>query len=221
MGKPRVLPDHQCATCKKLFRPRNTDSKYCSSECGYNSLRRPEHVCQSCGKGFAGQYKEQKYCSTECASKGRAASKECACQQCGKLFQRPHGKTRAFCSRSCAMFARNAGKFAVLTPLTPRASSEWTKTTQGYVQSRRSRGRKLQHRVVMEQRLGRKLADNEHVHHKNGVRDDNRPENLELWRTKDPKGQRSEDVVNHILEQPEFAELDKTAIETALRRVLL
>ncbi len=57
-----------------------------------------------------------------------------------------------------------------------------------------------EHRYVMEQMLGRPLLPTESVHHRNGQRGDNRPENLELWTTSQPAGQRVADKVAWALE---------------------
>ena len=58
----------------------------------------------------------------------------------------------------------------------------------------------VEHREVMKEMLGRDLLPGENVHHKNGVRHDNRPENLELWVTFQPQGQRPEDLVAYAHE---------------------
>jgi hypothetical protein len=53
----------------------------------------------------------------------------------------------------------------------------------------------FEHILVAEGLLGRYLMDDETIHHRNGVRDDNRPENLELWTRPQPSGIRVSDAV--------------------------
>lgn len=70
----------------------------------------------------------------------------------------------------------------------------WVVQPDGYVRQLGPTGKPIyQHRYVMERHLGRELVNGENVHHKNGDRSDNRFENLELWNTRQPPGQRVED----------------------------
>jgi hypothetical protein len=63
----------------------------------------------------------------------------------------------------------------------------------------------------MEEHLGRELKRFENVHHRNGIRDDNRLENLELWTKPQAIGQRVTDLVTWMLENY------LTEIEVALK----
>lgn len=68
--------------------------------------------------------------------------------------------------------------------------------SDGYVLQRIDGRDRLMHRHVMEQYIGRPLLKSESVHHRNGVRSDNRIENLELWTTHQPMGQRAEELLS-------------------------
>ncbi|MFA5307032.1 MAG: HNH endonuclease signature motif containing protein [Candidatus Babeliales bacterium] len=108
---------------------------------------------------------------------GRTAGKA-ICEVCGKEFIRRLSKLREsihhYCSRAC----RNKRN------LTGEKNPTWKggrwQTPQGYIIINLPDGHTLEHRLVMELHLGRKLTDEELVHHKNGIKDDNRIENLEL-----------------------------------------
>lgn len=85
----------------------------------------------------------------------------------------------------------------------------WYLTGHGYVQRMRrvpnpeggrgTKERQYQHHVVWEEAHG-PLLENQNIHHKNGDRTDNRLENLELWDTSQPAGQRAEDKLAHARE---------------------
>lgn len=80
------------------------------------------------------------------------------------------------------------------------AKGNGTLTEDGYRRIRTPDGRRLlEHVYMMEQILGRRLLPRENVHHKNGRRADNRPENLELWVKPQPAGQRVADLVAFVV----------------------
>lgn len=111
------------------------------------------------------------------------------CEDCGKPVA---NHSRTMTCRKCRASRLRAG--AKVTRFT---------TAQGYAlltgywdhPNRNNRGHILEHVKVMSDMLGRPLEKGENVHHKNGVRDDNRPENLELWVVMQPSGQRATDLV--------------------------
>ena len=165
-------------------------------------------TCDNCGKTFnrrKGQESPRSFCSRECywksdyrtevvgagnRKRNPEALQTIPCENCGTPVTRyisSAGK-QSFCSRDCRWENRkkphvrqiNAAGYALV--YVGRDYPNASKT-----------GHMLEHRKVMAEHLGRPLFATENVHHLNGVKDDNRPENLELWTRSQPQGQRVED----------------------------
>lgn len=75
-----------------------------------------------------------------------------------------------------------------------------TITKKGHPNQMDIKGRIREHVYIMSEYIGRPIVKGESVHHKNGIRDDNRIENLELWSTSQPPGQRVQDKINWCIE---------------------
>lgn len=208
-----------CVTCGKAFEPNSNRQRYCSELCRFGTA-----VCAGCGKTFkrtGNVGRKQRYCSTRCyygavkaasfgscgtcggqAARGRKfCSSACAakgaevrrvsraCERCGDTFATKESLRQRFCSRTCAMTGRNQKGKQVRPEGTRRPHPS------GYVMIKLGDAWIFEHRAIMTGLLGRPLDPRERVHHRNGNRADNRPENLELWRlkTKDPAGVRADD----------------------------
>lgn len=137
---------------------------------------------------------------------GGVARWSCRCE-CGEVVTVSGAHLRNGTTQSCGCLAKELSAKRMASQSTlfwaeHHANSEpnWAPNNRGYMVAG-WKGRILsQHRWVMERHLGRELARHETVHHINGVRSDNRIENLELWSKAQPYGQRVEDKVAWAIE---------------------
>lgn len=173
-----------------------------NSTCSVDGCERPSRCRGWCGTHY-GRWRVHGDVQADkpIVTKKPRGEKLCKVDGCDRLFI-----ARGWCSAHYARW-RRYGDPQGEREIEPKASKGSGSTYKGYRRVQVDGEHIYEHRAVMEEMIGRPLRDGENVHHVNGRRADNRPENLELWVTGQPPGQRVEDLVVWVVEQyPEYVE---------------
>lgn len=150
-------------------------------------------ICEQCGSEFLARQTELnrgggRFCRRECTYAWRHGQNnghwkggpvECQCRTCGITFHIYAASFKAgegkYCSRKCLAEAKRTW----VGDRSPRWQGGTSTSVQGYIRVHsRDGNHRGEHRRIMEQIIGRALTRDEHVHHINHDRTDNRPENL-------------------------------------------
>lgn len=150
-------------------------------------------LCRVCG---VEKPHDQFYNSSTSPDGKRNDCKSCKISRLKKTQEENKSRYEQYGKDACDCGRKKVRRSSFCRVCSDEKKREWHTDAYGYVVSTLNGKQLKQHRVVMEEYLGRKLFPHENVHHKNGVRSDNRIENLELWSVSQPAGQRVEDKIS-------------------------
>ena len=119
----------------------------------------------------------------------------CSCR-CGTIKEVNLKSIQLGTSKSCGCYRKNIYSDKYLGEGNPGWKGGKVVSIHGYIDIMINGKYVKEHRWLYEQHYGIKLLPHQTIHHINGIRTDNRIENLELWDTSQPKGQRIDDKIN-------------------------
>ena len=126
----------------------------------------------------------------------------CVCE-CGGTKYAPTTRLTTGTTKSCGCLSTKGRPKPKREKSGAWKGGRYTDKSSGYVYvyvGGQNNNYRLEHRVVMEQILGRPLLRSENVHHINGNRSDNTPDNLQLWTSFQPPRQAVPDLIEYCSE---------------------